>query len=133
MASEKKTVISGKVKKEGKGKFKVEKGNEKDHEVDIDIDIDENGDYEVEKLSIADLPETMGDGTKIRWLNNFAIKQNGKYIKKKYTVTIPGLSKRGTSRLVICGSNNEPYYYKGTITGDTFELTDGDPGVGFQP
>ena len=133
MASEKKVVISGKVKKEGKRKFKIEKGNEKDSEVDIDIDIDEDGEYEVEKLSIVGLPEKMGDGTKIRWFNNFAIKQNGQYIKKKYTVTIPGLSKRGASKLVIMDSRGVPYYYEGKITGDSFELTDGDPSTGKSP
>lgn len=133
MASEKKTIISGKVKRDGKRRFKIEKGNEKDHEVDIDIDIDEDGDYDVEKLSIDDLPKTMKDGSKIRWLNNFAIKQNGKYIKKKYKVTIPGLSKWSGTRLVICDSTGVPYYYEGKIADDTFELTDGDPGTGMSP
>ena len=134
MASDKKPVVPNKVKKEGKNKFKVEKGNDKDSEVDIDIDIEEDGDYEVEKLSVANLPENMGDGTKIRWFNNFSIKQNGAYINKKYTVTIPGLSKRGTSKLVILDSSGVPYYYdEKKINGDSFDLTDGDPAAGGAP
>jgi len=32
--------------------------------------------------------------------------------------------------LVIFDGNGDPYYYTGAIVNDTFELTDGDPGLG---
>jgi len=132
-----KTPITGKVKKDGK-KFKIEKADyknkdKKNNEIEIDVEIDDNSTYDVEKLSTEELPEKMSDGTLIRWLNNFYIKEGGNYIKKKYTVTVPGLSKRGSSKLVIMGSDNVPKYYEGTISGDSFDLTDGDPSVGLAP
>ena len=34
---------------------------------------------------------------------------------------------------VIFDGNGDPYYYTGAITDDTFEVTDGDPGVGGSP
>jgi len=126
-----KVVIPGKVQKDSNKKFKVKK--DKNSEVDIDIEIEQDGNYEVEKLSVDGLPAAMGDGTSIRWLNNFAIKKNGQYINQKYKVTIPGLSNRGSSRLVILSGEKDPYYYTGVITGDTFELTDGDPAGGMAP
>ena len=132
-----KTPITGKVKKDGK-KFKIKKADyknkdKKNNEIEIDVEVDDNGTYDVEKLSTEELPEKMSDGTSIRWFNNFYIKENGNYIKKKYTVTVPGLSNRGSSKLVVMGSDGVPQYYTGTISGDSFELTDGDPAVGGAP
>ena len=131
MANQNKIVIPGKVQKDSNKKFKIEK--DKVNEVDIDIEIEEDGDYEVEKLSIDGLPTQMNDGTPIGWFNNFAIKKNGQYINQKYKVTIPGISGMKNSRMVIFDGNGDPYYYTGAIVNDTFELTDGDPGVGGAP
>ena len=131
MADQNKVVVHGKVQRDNNRKFKIKK--DKDSEVDVDVEILEDGDYEVDKLSVDGLPAKMKDGKDIHWLNNFAIKKNGQYINQKYKVTIPGLSDRGDSRLVIFDGNGDPYYYTGTITGDTFELTDGDPSTGMAP
>lgn len=126
-----KVVVPGKVDKSSNRNFKIRK--DKASEVDVDVEIEEDGDYTVEKLSVDGLPEKMYDGTIIRWLTNFAIKKNGQYINQRFKVTIPGLSNRGTSRLVIFDGNGNPYYYTGDIVGDTFELTDGDPAGGMAP
>lgn len=131
MADQKKVVVSGKVQKNSSKKFKIKK--EKDSEIDADIEIVDDGDYEVDKLSVDGLPTAMTDGTPIRWFNNFAIKKNGQYINQKYKVTIPGVSNLGNSRLVIFDGNGNPYYYTGAIVNDTFELTDGDPAPGTAP
>ena len=131
MADQNKVIVPGKVQKDSNRKFKIKK--DKSDEVDVDIEIEEDGDYQVDKFSVDGLPTHMYDGIKIRWLNNFGIKKNGQYINQKYKVTIPGLSNRGDSRLVIFDGNGDPYYYTGTITGDTFELTDGDPAGGMAP
>ena len=131
MAEQNKVVVPGKVQKDSNRKFKIRK--DKTDEVDVDVEILEDGNYEVDKLSIDGLPTHMFDGTAIRWLNNFSIKKNGQYINQRYKVTIPGLSARGNSRLVIFDGNGDPYYYTGAIVNDTFELTDGDPGTGMAP
>ena len=127
MAEQNKVVVHGKVQKENNKKFKIKK--DKDSEVDVDVEILEEGDYEVDKLSVDGLPTHMNDGPAIHWLNNFSIKKNGQYINQKYKVTIPGFSTMGY-RLVIFDGNGDPYYYTGAIVNDTFELTDGDPGTG---
>lgn len=126
-----KVVVPGKVQPINSKKFKIKK--DKDSEVDVDVEILEDGTYEVDKLSVDGLPATMHDGTAIRWLTNFAIKKNGQYINQRYLITIPGLANRGASRLAIFDGNGNPYYYTGDITGDTFELTDGDPAGGLAP
>ncbi len=122
-----KVVVPGKVEKQSNKKFKV-KAN-KSSEVDIEIEIAEDGVYEVEKLSVDDLPTTMNDGKAITWLNNFAIKKGGNYINQAYKVKIAGL---GGSQVVILDNNSEgkPYYFTGTITNDTIDLSDGDPAIG---
>lgn len=131
MANQNKVVVPGKVQKNSSKKFKIKK--DKDSEIDADIEIVDDGDYEVDKLSVDGLPTKMNDGTPIRWFNNFAIKKNGQYINQKYKVTIAGISSMGSSRLVIFDGNGDPYYYTGAIINDTFELTDGDPSVGSGP
>lgn len=131
MANQEKNVVQGKVQKESNRKFKIKK--DKDSEVDVDVEILEDGEYQVDKLSVDGLPTNMYDGTAIRWLNNFAIQKNGQYINQRYRITVPGLSNRGNSRLVIFDGNGDPYYYTGQIVNDTFELTDGDPAVGNAP
>ena len=133
MADQNKKPISGKVHKTGKNKFKIDK--DKGSEVDVDIDVLEDGDYDVEKLSVDGLPTHMPDpdGTAIGWFNNFSIKQNGQPIKKKYKVKIAGISNMGKSKLVILDSTNVPRYFDGTIADDTFEYNDGDPAVGGSP
>ena len=131
MANQYKVVVTGKVQKESSNKFKIKK--EKNSEVDIDIEIEEEGDYQVDKLSVDGLPTQMYDGNLIRWFNNFSIKKNGQYINQKYKVTIPGVSNLGSSKLVIFDGNGDPYYYTGAIVNDTFELTDGDPATGQAP
>lgn len=132
MADQNKVVIPGKVQQDSNRKFKLKK--DKTSEVDVDIEIMEDGDYEVDKLSVDGLPSTMYDGNPIRWFNNFAIKKNGQYINQKYKVSIPSLTALlGNSRLVIFDGNGNPYYYTGEIVNDTFDLTDGDPGVGGAP
>jgi hypothetical protein len=132
MADQNKIVVPGKVQKSNNKKFKIQK--DKATEYDVDIDIEEEGDYGVDKLSVDGLPTQMNDGTAIRWYNNFAIKKNGQYINQKYKVTIQGLAGiLGNSKLVIFDGNGNPYYYTGEILNDTFELTDGDPGIGGAP
>jgi len=131
MADQNKVVVPGKVQKDSDRKFKIKK--DKASEVDTDIEILEDGDYEVDKLSVDGLPTHMYDGNPIRWFNNFAIKKNGQYINQKYKVTIPGISNMAGSRLVIFDGNGDPYYYTGAIVNDTFELTDGDPAAGGSP
>jgi len=129
MADQNKIVVPGKVQKDNSRKFKIKK--DKNSEVDVDIEIVDDGDYEVDKLSIDGLPTQMNNGASITWYNNFAIKKNGQYINQKYKVTIPGIvTILGNLKLVIFDGNGNPYYYTGAITNDTFELTDGDPGVG---
>jgi hypothetical protein len=124
--------------KDNDKKFKIDKGNQP-NEVDIEIDILENGNYAVDKLKVDELEKEvpqMPDGTPIRWFNNFSIKENGNYIKKKYTVTINDLQgKLGKGSLAIYSETRTPplYYYAGTINGDTFDLDDGDPGIGSAP
>ncbi|HKY55053.1 MAG TPA: hypothetical protein VJM08_12135 [Anaerolineales bacterium] len=127
MADQNKVVVSGKVQKENNKKFKIKK--DKDSEVDVDVEILEDGDYEVDKLSVDGLPTQMHDKKTIHWLNNFSIKKNDQYINQKYKVTVPGFSTMGY-QLVIFDGNGDPYYYTGAIVNDTFELTDGDPGIG---
>lgn len=128
-----KVIIPGKVDRLNQKKFKVKKDKASEEDAIIEIlngaSVDSNG-YEVEKLSIEGLPEKI-DGRTIRWLNNFAIKKNGAYINQRYTVTIAGLS--SCEKVVILDSKGNVSYYKGTITKDTIELTDGDPGVGGSP
>jgi len=131
MANQNKVVVSGKVEKNNNKKFKIKK--HKGTEVDVDIEIVDDGNYEVDKLSIDGLPTTMPDGTAIEWFNNFSVKQNGLHIKQKYKVKIAGISNMGKSKLVILDSTGVPYYYKGTIADDTFELNDGDPAAGGSP
>ena len=131
MADQNKVVVPGKVQKDSNRKFKIKK--DKTGEVDTDIEILEEGNYEVDKLSVDGLPTNMYDGNPIRWFNNFAIKKNGQYINQKYKVTIPGISNLAGSRLVIFDGNGDPYYYTGAIVDDTFELTDGDPATGGSP
>jgi len=131
-----KQVILGKVQKNNKKQFKIQK--HKDTEVDVDIDIEEDGEYEVEKLSVDGLPATMDDGTLIRWLNNFSIKKDGNYINQSFKVKIAGISalKAAKKNLVIWDgntNNGKPWIYSGDILDDTIELTDGDPGIGNTP
>ena len=132
--------VPGHVQNQGNGKFKIAKGDQP-NEDDVDIDLGGAGNYAVEKLRVNGangLPKNMPDGTSIRWFNNFSIKENGNYIKKKYQVTIAGLSsklKEKNSQLVIYSDNHVPplYPYDGTINGDSFDLDDGDPGIGMAP
>ena len=131
MADQNKIVVPGRVQKSNNKKFKIQK--DKATEVDVDIEIDEEGDYQVDKLSVDGLPTHMYDGNGINWFNNFAIKKNGQYINQKYKITIPGISSMAPKRLVIFDGNGDPYYYTGAIVNDTFELTDGDPAVGNSP
>ena len=131
MADQNKVVVPGKVQKDSNRKFKIKK--DKTNEVDADVEILQDGDYQVDKLSVDGLPTHMYDGNPIRWFNNFSIKKNGQYINQKYKITILGISNMGTSRLVIFDGNGDPYYYTGAIVNDTFEMTDGDPGVGGSP
>jgi hypothetical protein len=123
-----KIVVRGKVDRLSNKKFRIQK--DKASEIEADIDIEEDGDYEVEKLSVDGLPTHMDDGIAIRWFNNFAIRKKGQYIKQRYFVTIAGLS---SARVVICDSKGEPYYYRGDVKDDTIELTDGDPAIGGSP
>lgn len=125
-----KVVVPGKVEKDksNKRKFKIYK--DKDTESDVSVEIVDDGDYEVEKLSVDGLPTHMNDGNSIRWFTNFAIKKNGQYINQRYFLTIPA---PGASRVVIFDGNGNPYYYTGDIKNNTIELTDGDPAGGFSP
>jgi hypothetical protein len=132
MANPDKKVVSGRVQKENNRRFKIQK--DRPTEVDIEIDVLQEGDYHVDKLETDGLPESMPDGNAIHWFNNFSIKKNGSYINQRYRVRITGISSMAPSKLVIFNGNGELYYYEGIIDkDDTFELTDGDPGVGGAP
>ena len=131
-----KQVVPGKVQKTNNKKFKIQKA--KTGEVDVDIEIYDDGDYEVDKLSIDNLPAAMDDGTPIHWFNNFSIKKNGNYINQSFKVTIPGAGSLRSAKknLVIFDgntNNGKPFVFTGDISNDTFELTDGDPAVGSSP
>jgi len=133
MAEYQKVQDPGKVQKESNRKFKIKKDKDNPDEIDADIEILEEGEYEVEKLKMNNLPTHMKDGNRIRWLNNFSIKQNGQFINKPYKVTIQGLSNMKGSQLVIYDGKKDPYYYGAAIVNDTFDLTDGDPATGMAP
>ncbi len=96
-----KVVIPGKVDRLHSKRFKIRK--EKGHEVDAHIEIEEDGEYEVQKLNMDELPTHMHDGAPIRWFTHFAIHKKGQYINQKYTLTIPGL---GSCKVVIYDSNS---------------------------
>jgi len=132
--------VSGKVKKDPNNDRKYTIETDAAGEVDIEIELLEDGAYVVDKLQTESLPKKMPDpdSTTIRWLNNFSIQENRQNIKKKYNVRIPGLASKlreKNSRLVIYSDMQTPnlYYYQGTVQNDTFELSDGDPGVGMGP
>jgi hypothetical protein len=138
MAKQKK--VPGKAKKDPNNNRKHTIEADGPNEVNVEIELLDDDNYEVEKLEMGGLPQTMPapNNAPIRWFNNFSIKKGGNPIKKKYKVKIPGLASKlaeKNSRLVIYsetqGSN--PYYYNGTISGDTFELEDGDPANGMSP
>jgi hypothetical protein len=132
--------VPGKVQNQGSGKYKIDKGDQP-NEVSVDLDLPVNGNYAVEKLRAHaggpnGLPAKIDTHT-IRWFNNFSIKENGNYIKKKYIVRIDNLKEKlGNGKLVIYSENHDPklyYYDESKIMGDTFELDDGDPGTGGAP
>lgn len=127
--------IPGKVRKESARKFEVEPV--KSGEVQITIDLLEDGQYEVSKLSDEGLPTHYPDenGDRITWYNNFSITRGGNFIKQRYRVTIPGLSRRPkNSTVVIYDDTRGLYAYDPSrIDGDTIELNDGDPAVGHAP
>ena len=139
MAKQKK--VDDKVKKDKSKDWKFTIETAQPGEVDIEIDLEVSGHYEVDKLQTETLPTNMPapDNTAIRWFNNFSIKENGSYTKKKYKVHIANLRaklKEKDSKLVIYSDTHVPklYYYEGAIDDDdTFELTDGDPGTGQAP
>ena len=125
-----KVVVPGKVVKDKSNpkKYKIKK--DKKSESDVTIEIVDDGNYDVEKLSVDGLPTNMSDGNPIHWINNFAIKKNGQYINQRFFVTLPPV---GKSRIIIFDGNGNPYYYTGEVKNDTIELTDGDPAVGSWP
>ena len=130
--------VPGKAKKDPNNNRKYTIEADGPEEVSVEIDLLEDDTYEVDKLETGTLPQTMPvpQNTAIRWFNNFSIKKGGKFIKKKYTVRIDRLQEKlGNGRLVIYSDTHTPklYYYDGTINGDTFELSDGDPSVGGSP
>ena len=124
----------------GNKKFKLRKV--KNSEKDADIEIlgdDPDADFEVQKLSVDDLPSKLGDDD-ILWFNNFSIKKKSgnAYINQRYKVKIVGLAdvRAAKKNIVIMDGNavdGVPYVFTGPITDDTIELTDGDPGVGSCP
>ena len=131
--------VSGKVQNKGNGNYKIDKGNGPD-EADVDIDLHGANNYEVDKLETDTLPKSIngpdGKPVSIRWFNNFSIKENNRYIKKKYTVKIDQLqAKLAGGKLVIYSDTHTPplYYYDGTVNGDSFDLDDGDPATGGSP
>ena len=130
--------VGNKVKKDKDKDWKFTIETAEPNEVEIELDLLTSSSYEVDKLETETLPTQMPDKKPIRWFNNYSIQENKKYIKKKYNVIIPGLQsklKEKNSRLVIYSDTHDPklYYYEGTINGDTFELTDGDPANGMSP
>jgi len=132
-----KTPVPGKVQKDNNKKFKIKK--DKGSEVDIEIDIDDDGDYTVTKLSIDDLDTQLpNNGGSITWLNNFEIKENNSPINKAYKIKVPGLSAMlaAGKKLVIQDgnrNNSKPYIHDVAVVDDTFDFSDGDPGVGSSP
>ena len=134
-----KTVLST-VANNGNKKFKIKKV--KDTEKDTDIEIlgdDPDNDFEVQKLSVEGLPSKFG-ADDIAWFNNFAIwkKSSKAYINQSYKIKITGLSaaRAANKKIVIIdgnSANGHPYEFKGAITDDTFDFTDGDPAIGSSP
>ena len=140
MVNQNKTVVPGKVQKNSNKKYKIKKKDDEqgktNNEVDIEIEIEEDGEFDVDKLSTDGLEDLKYENRSIRWFNNFSIKKNGQYINQKFKVKIDNLSTllaENNSVLVIFDGNGDPYKYTGTITDDTFELTDGDPATGRAP
>jgi len=131
-AKQNKVIVHNKVQKNNSRSFRIQK--DQAFEYDVDVEIEEEGEYEVDKLSVTELPAAMPDGTQIRWFTNFSIKKNGQFINQKYTVKIANLAGiLGNSKLVIFDGNGNPYYYTGEILEDSIEMTDGDPGFGGSP
>jgi len=132
-----KKVLNSYTGKKGDKKFKLEKNKDTERDVDIDITSGTADDeFIVDKLSQDGLDTTI-DNKPIVWFTNFAIKKKstGEHINQSYQVTIPGLGAWVSSGNIIViqdGNANQSKAYKftGTVTGDTIELTDGDPGVG---
>ena len=124
----------------GNKKFKIRKVKDTEREADIEIlGDDPDSDFEVQKLSVDDLPAKLGDDD-ILWFNNFSIKKrsSNSFINQSYKVKIAGLAavRAANKRIVILDGNATdgiPYVFTGPITDDTIELTDGDPGVGSSP
>ena len=144
MPNPNKNVIPGKVQKDNNSnkKFKIKKKDDApgkpNNEVDIEIEIEDEGDYTVEKLSTDDLDTHLPDGTEIKWFNNFAVKKGNDYINQPYKIKVPGISsmKAAGRNLVIQDgntNNGKAYIFTGLITDDTFDFSDGDPGVGMAP
>jgi predicted nuclease of predicted toxin-antitoxin system len=136
-----KTVLSSKKGNKGEKKFKVDKGSNRD-EKDVEIEIDSGGSEDVfivEKLDMGNLELKIGNED-IVWFNNFQIKKEStnEPINQNYKVKINGLSywRTGNRKIVIQDGNvngGKPYVFTGTITDDTINLSDGDPGVGGAP
>lgn len=136
-----KTVLSSKKGNKGEKKFKVDKGSNRD-EKDVEIEIDSGGSddvFIVEKLDMGNLELKIGNED-IVWFNNFQIKKEStnEPINQNYKVKINGLSywRTGNRKIVIQDGNvngGKPYVFTGTITDDTINLSDGDPGVGGAP
>jgi hypothetical protein len=126
--------IPGKVQKDSgnRKKFAVKKDKESEH--DITIEIEEDGEYEVEKLSVEGLPDKI-DGISIRWINNFAIKKKGgSYIKQRFFVTLPY---GGENAKIVIHDSKGLHYYDGEVkkvnNNNQIILTDGDPATGYAP
>ena len=124
----------------GNKKFKLRKVKDTEREADIEIlGDDPDADFEVQKLSVDDLPSKLGKDD-ILWFNNFSIKKrsSNSYINQRYRVRIVGLAavRTANKKVVILDGNavnGIPYVFTGPITDDTIELMNGDPGVGSSP
>lgn len=124
----------------GNKKFKLKKVKDTEREADIEILGNEpDADFEVQKLSVDDLPKKLGNDD-ILWFNNFSIRKRSTnaYINQAYKLKIVGLAAvRAANKNVVVldrsAANGVPYVFRGSITDDTIELTDGDPGIGSSP
>lgn len=125
--------ISGKVNKKSDLKFEVQAV--RSGEVAITVELMEKGNYEVSKLSDDGLPTHFPEkgGQPITWYNNFSITKGGQFIRQRYKVTIPGLSRRPGNSILVIYDRSGLHAYEGDPDGDTIELADGDPAVGHAP